>query len=84
MSAARFIYLHKTTACAAYLSFIVGMIVQLAPQWGEERVLLAFFPLLVLLSWFVCTHTYYMPTHMHIDTCTHSGMDMCAHTHTHI
>lgn len=49
--AACFIYLYTTTACAAYLSFIVGMIVQLAPQWGEERVLLAFFPLLVLLSW---------------------------------
>ncbi len=38
-------------ACAAYLSFIVGMIVQLAPAWGEDRILLGFYPLLVLLSW---------------------------------
>jgi len=38
-------------ACAAYLSFIVGMIVQLAPAWGEDRILLGFCPLLVLLSW---------------------------------
>ncbi|TFJ85801.1 hypothetical protein NSK_002621 [Nannochloropsis salina CCMP1776] len=38
-------------ACAAYITFVAGMLLQLFPAWSERGILLALLPPFVLLSW---------------------------------